>query len=164
VRGFFIQPRLLLLLARKATHGYELMDALRSVPGDENLADPGMLYRTLRQFEQGGLVISSWDTGGHGPARRVYQITDAGHEYLEWWATDIRKTRAQPDQFLTEYESVVGPPSPSLSKKRRHSLCAVIEAPDITMAREWGQLASTACCTSSVMCTRPRRWRVLKVR
>jgi PadR family transcriptional regulator PadR len=74
---------LLLLLARKAAHGYELMDALRSVPGDENLADPRMLCRTLRQFEQDGLVIPSWDTGGHGPARRVHQITDAGHEYLE---------------------------------------------------------------------------------
>ncbi len=118
VRGF-IQPRLLLLLTKKATHGYELMDALRSVQGDENLADPGMLYRTLRQFEQDGLVTSAWDTGGHGPARRVYQLTDAGREYLEWWATDIRKTRAQLEQFLAEYESVVADPSASPSERRR---------------------------------------------
>ena len=55
VRGF-IQPSLLLRLAKKAAHGYELMDALRSTKGDENLADPGMLYRTLRQFEEDGLV------------------------------------------------------------------------------------------------------------
>ena len=118
VRGF-IQPSLLLLLARKATHGYELMDALRSAQGDENLADPGMLYRTLRQFEEDGLVTSSWDTEGRGPARRVYQITDAGREYLEWWATDIRKTRAQLDQFLAEYESAVATRSLSPSRKRR---------------------------------------------
>jgi len=118
VRGF-IQPSLLLLLATKATHGYELMDALRSTKGDENLGDPGMLYRTLRQFEEDGLVTSSWDTEGRGPARRVYQITDAGREYLEWWATDIRKTRTQLDQFLAEYESVVATRSPSPSKKRR---------------------------------------------
>jgi PadR family transcriptional regulator PadR len=117
VRGF-IQPRALLLLAKKATYGYELMDALRSMEGDENLADLGMLYRTLRQFEQDGLVTSTWDTNGHGPARRVYQLTDAGREYLEWWATDIRKTRAQLDQFLAEYESVVvtQPSSPSKRK------------------------------------------------
>ena len=106
VRGF-IQPRLLLLLAKKATHGYELMDALRSAPGDENWSDPGMLYRTLRQFEQDGLVTSAWDTEGRGPARRVYRLTDAGREYLEWWATDLRQTRAQLDQFLAEYESGV---------------------------------------------------------
>jgi len=118
VRGF-IQPRALLLLAKKATHGYELMDALRSVEGDENLADVGMLYRTLRQFEQDGLVTSTWDTNGHGPARRVYQLTDAGREYLEWWAADIRKTRAQLEQFLAEYESVVVDQSPSLSKRKR---------------------------------------------
>jgi len=106
VRGF-IQPRLLLLLAKKATHGYELMDALRSAPGDENLSEPGMLYRTLRQFEQDGLVTSAWDTEGRGPARRVYQLTPAGREYLEWWASDIRQTRSHLDQFLAEYESVV---------------------------------------------------------
>ncbi len=119
VRGF-IQPSLLLLLAKKDAHGYELMDALRSSNADENAADPGMLYRTLRQFEEDGLVTSSWDTDGRGPARRVYQITDAGREYLEWWVADIRKTRAQLDQFLTEYESVAAERWPSSSKKRRN--------------------------------------------
>ena len=118
VRGF-IQPRVLLLLAKKATYGYELMDTLRSVEGDENLADLGMLYRTLRQFEQDDLVTSTWDTNGHGPARRVYQLTDAGREYLEWWAADIRKTRVQLEQFLAEYESVVADQSPSPSKRKR---------------------------------------------
>ena len=118
VRGF-IQPQLLLLLAKKATHGYELMDALRCVKGDETMADPGMLYRTLRQFEEDGLVTSAWDTDGRGPARRVYQLTDAGREYLEWWSTDIRRTRAQLDQFLAEYESVVVTRSPSPSKRKR---------------------------------------------
>lgn len=119
VRGF-IQPRLLLLLARKATHGYELMDALRSAEGDETLADPGMLYRTLRQFEEEELVTSSWDTEGHGPARRVYQLTDAGREYLEWWVADVRKTRARLEHFLAEYESFVAASSSSRSKKRSH--------------------------------------------
>ena len=118
VRGF-IQPRLLLLLAQKATHGYELMDALRSVEGDENLADPGMLYRTLRQFEEEGLVTSDWDTHARGPARRVYQITEAGREYLEWWSADIRKTREQLGRFLTEYESITIAQSPSQSKRKR---------------------------------------------
>ena len=119
VRGF-IQPRLLLLLARKATHGYELMDALRSAQGDESLADPGMLYRTLRQFEEDELVTSSWDTEGHGPARRVYKLTEAGREYLEWWVADIRETRARLEQFLAEYESFVATSSPSRQKNRSH--------------------------------------------
>ncbi len=116
VRGF-IQPRLLLLLAKKAAYGYELMDALRSAQDDENSADPGMLYRTLRQFEQEGLVTSAWDTQGRGPARRVYQLTKTGSEYLARWAADIRTTRAQLDLFLAEYESVVAIRSPSSRKE-----------------------------------------------
>jgi poly-beta-hydroxybutyrate-responsive repressor len=96
------------------------MDALRSAEGDENLADPGMLYRTLRQFEEDELVTSSWDTEGHGPARRIYQITDAGREYLEWWVADVRKTRTRLERFLAEYESFVATSAPSGPKKRSH--------------------------------------------
>jgi len=118
VRGF-IQPRLLLLLAKQATHGYDLMDALRSTEGLENLADPGMLYRTLRQFEEEGLVSSIWDTPERGPARRVYQLTAAGREYLEWWSADIRKTREQLDQFLAEHESITTAQSSSQAKRKR---------------------------------------------
>ncbi|MCI0476527.1 MAG: helix-turn-helix transcriptional regulator [Anaerolineales bacterium] len=118
VRGF-IQPRLLLLLAKQATHGYDLMDALRSTEGLENLADPGMLYRTLRQFEEEGLVSSTWDTPARGPARRVYQLTAAGREYLEWWSADIRKTRDQLGQFLAEYASVAAASASSQAKPKR---------------------------------------------
>ena len=105
VRGF-IQPRLLLLLAKKSSHGYELMEALRAIPGSENLSDPGMMYRTLRQLEQAEILRSAWDTGGRGPARRVYELTNIGREQLETWAAEIRKTRTHLDEFLAEYESI----------------------------------------------------------
>jgi len=58
VRGF-VQPRVLLLLLQKPSPGYELMERLAggaALPG----ADPGLLYRTLRQLERDGLVASSW--------------------------------------------------------------------------------------------------------
>lgn len=103
VRGF-MQPWLLLLLAQKPAHGYELMEQLTrddETPG----ADPGLLYRTLRQFEQEGLVRSAWDTEGSGPARRVYEITDEGVEYLRAWAVNIRRTRERLDRFLAEYQA-----------------------------------------------------------
>jgi len=97
----FIQPRLLLLLAEKPAHGYELMERLghEEDPG----ADPGLLYRTLRQFEEEGLVRSSWDTAGRGAARRVYEITDEGIDYLHAWAVNIRRTRERLEQFLGDY-------------------------------------------------------------
>ena len=100
----FIQPWLLLLLAKKPAHGYELMEQLdqdEDTPG----ADPGLLYRTLRQFEEDGLVRSSWDTAGGGPARRVYEITDEGVEYLHAWVVNVRRTRGRLERFLATYEA-----------------------------------------------------------
>jgi len=98
----FVQPRLLLLLAQKPAHGYELMERLEEVDGPS--ADPGFLYHTLRQFEEEGLVHSAWDTEGPGPARRVYEITDDGQEYLHAWAINIRRTRERLERFLADYE------------------------------------------------------------
>lgn len=101
VRGF-VQPRLLFLLARKPAHGYELMEQLGE---DEGVAiDPALLYRTLRRFQADGLVSSTWDTGKAGAARRVYEITAEGLEYLHAWAVELRRTRRQLDRFLQEYE------------------------------------------------------------
>ena len=102
IRGL-VQPWLLLSLAIKPAHGYELMDRLaqrEDIPDP----DPGLLYRTLRQLEAEGLVSSSWDTEGAGPARRVYEITAEGIEYLHAWAINIRHTQARLGRFLAEYE------------------------------------------------------------
>ena len=101
LRGM-IQPRLLLSLAQKKSHGYELMEIL-SQEGEP--PDPGSLYRTLRSLEEDGLVCSSWDTSNAGPARRVYELTDLGLDYLHTWVVDIRKTRQRLDDFLAEYQN-----------------------------------------------------------
>ena len=102
VQGF-VRPRLLLQLSRAPAHGYQLLEVLES----ENLPtpDPSTLYRTLRQFEEEGLVRSAWDTRGGGPARRVYELTDQGAEYLHAWAVNIRRTRRRLTDFLDEYEA-----------------------------------------------------------
>jgi poly-beta-hydroxybutyrate-responsive repressor len=94
---------LLLQLSKKPAHGYELMEALGSE--DFPTPDPSTLYRTLRQFEEEGLVHSTWDTGGGGPARRVYKLTNQGLKHLHAWAVNIRMTRERLTQFLTEYET-----------------------------------------------------------
>jgi PadR family transcriptional regulator len=99
----FIQPRLLLLLAERPAHGYELMERLGHE--EDAGADPGLLYRTLRQFEEEGLVRSSWDTEGRGAARRVYEITGEGIDYLHAWAVNIRRTRERLERFLDDYEA-----------------------------------------------------------
>lgn len=100
----FIQPWLLLLLSEQSAHGYQLLDRLKQNE-DTRSIDPGFLYRTLRQFEEDGLVKSSWDTEGCGPPRRVYEITADGVEYLHAWAGHIRSTRERLGRFLETYES-----------------------------------------------------------
>lgn len=98
----FAQPRLLLELAKKPAHGYELIERL----GQEGGAapDPGNFYRMMRSLEEEGLVRSTWDTQNTGPARRVYALTDQGLDFLNAWAVTIRQTRQSLERFLSEYE------------------------------------------------------------
>jgi PadR family transcriptional regulator, regulatory protein PadR len=106
VRGF-VQPQVLLLLAKKPAHGYELMEAIGQEDSDSTL-DPGTLYRTLRFLEEEGVVCSRWDTEGAGPARRVYELTEQGVDYLKSWAVTIQRTRVRLDRLLADYESQFG--------------------------------------------------------
>jgi PadR family transcriptional regulator PadR len=100
----FAQPRLLLELAKKASHGYELIERL----GQEGNAapDPGNFYRILRSLEEDGMVCSTWDTQNTGPARRVYELTDQGLEFLHTWAVTIQQTQKSLDRFLSEYRTL----------------------------------------------------------
>ena len=101
----FIQPRLLLELAQKSAHGYELIERL----GKEGSVspDPGNFYRMLRSLEEDGLVCSVWDTQNSGPARRIYQLTDQGLEFLHTWAVTLRQTHQALDRFLSEYQTII---------------------------------------------------------
>lgn len=100
----FAQPRLLLELAKKPAHGYELIERMGqdgSVP-----PDPGNFYRMMRSLEEEDLVCSTWDTQNTGPARRVYELTGLGLEFLHAWAVTIHQTRQSLDRFMSEYETL----------------------------------------------------------
>jgi PadR family transcriptional regulator, regulatory protein PadR len=77
----------LLLVRQWSSYGYELMERLAAF--GFAMMNPGTFYRILRQMEQDGMVSSSWDTSGGGPARRIYSITDAGEAYLKLWADSL---------------------------------------------------------------------------
>jgi PadR family transcriptional regulator, regulatory protein PadR len=76
----FLVAWLLVLLRRSQLHGYEIMKELTDEFGIA--CDHGALYRTLRQLEAGALIRSHWVTADLGPARRVYELTEAGNEAL----------------------------------------------------------------------------------
>jgi PadR family transcriptional regulator PadR len=100
----FAQPRLLLELAKKPAHGYELIERLSQ---EESASpDPGNFYRVLRSLEEDGLVCSTWETPNSGPARRIYELTDQGYEFLYVWVVTIRQTRQSLDRFLSDYDTL----------------------------------------------------------
>jgi PadR family transcriptional regulator PadR len=99
----FLEPVLLLVLYREASHGYDLVSALE--PFGLGDVAPGPVYRTLRQLEASGLVESEWDTeSSGGPARRVYRLTQAGRRYLADWAQELRETDSALHHFLAAYD------------------------------------------------------------
>ncbi|MCL4425337.1 MAG: helix-turn-helix transcriptional regulator, partial [Firmicutes bacterium] len=99
----FIEPSLLLLLREKPAHGYELMDRLAELY-QGNVPDAGTVYRNLRRLEEAGAVISTWETGGSGPARRLYELTATGDELLAAWVITIQRHRDELNRFLDRYE------------------------------------------------------------
>ena len=62
-----------------------------------------MIYRHLRQMDEEGLVTSSWDAEGDGPAKRVYAITDEGREVLDAWILHMERQRDALDGFIRRY-------------------------------------------------------------
>jgi DNA-binding PadR family transcriptional regulator len=103
----FLQPCLLLMLTRDEAHGYSLMDDLDEFGFDPNRFDPSLVYRALREMEDSGLVSSRWDDDSQGPRRRVYQILPQGEALLAEWIADLRRTRAEIDRLLANYEKEV---------------------------------------------------------
>ncbi|NSW56723.1 MAG: helix-turn-helix transcriptional regulator [Armatimonadetes bacterium] len=90
-----VEPALLYLLAKRdSTHGYDLIQQANELGICETTVDAGAVYRALRQLEDAGLVESTWDTTGGGPARRDYAVTDAGRAHLKAWA-DVLRRRAE---------------------------------------------------------------------
>jgi poly-beta-hydroxybutyrate-responsive repressor len=96
---------LLLLLRERPMHGYELIERLPEVAGDELRVDVGNLYRILRALEEEGLVTSEWSADLPGPAKRTYELTEAGTRLLDQWAESLREARQVLDGFLARYEN-----------------------------------------------------------
>jgi PadR family transcriptional regulator PadR len=87
-----VEPCLLTLLQEAPRHGYELISTLERFGLEPEMLDSAMVYRTLRQMEQAGWVVSTWETSGTGPARRVYDVTAAGREALVRWREQLGQT------------------------------------------------------------------------
>ncbi len=99
-RHRWMEPFVLVLLAGGSAHGYAIVGELSQLGITTGAVDVGQVYRTLRDLEQAGQVTSSWMTGT-GPARRDYEMTEAGFTALDEWAA-VMKERAR---LIAEFEA-----------------------------------------------------------
>lgn len=107
LRGF-IEPCAVLLIAERESHGYDLLTRLSQFGIEAESVDPGTLYRTLRRLERAGILHSKWSTEGVGPARRIYQVTAEGLDFLRAWRQSLLDIRGNLDGFLTACDEVLG--------------------------------------------------------
>lgn len=99
----FLVPTLSLLLHRRPSHGYTLLERLAEF-GMGSL-DPGVVYRALRDMEARGWVASLWDAErAQGPPRRVYRLTTHGAQALSTSMQDLRRARGQIDTLVDAYQ------------------------------------------------------------
>lgn len=97
---------LLISMVHGIRHGYAMLDNLKKLDlGMEHL-NTSTLYRTLRRMEALGHIHSDWETGGPGPQRRVYEITEQGGAYLKQWIDVLTMRRARIDSIIEAYKNL----------------------------------------------------------
>ncbi len=94
-------------LAEKPLYGYLLVEELKKYDIDSSFVPYGVAYRILRSMEEEGLVTSSWETSGNGPAKRVYKITENGFRFLEEWLKLAKKNFEIIEKILNKISEVV---------------------------------------------------------
>ena len=99
-----LAPAILLTLSRKPGYGYGLWEELKALGVEVAGWHPSVLYRMLRMMEMEGLLRSSWDTAGPGPARRVYVLTELGRNFLREWSRKAREKVAVIERLIEEIE------------------------------------------------------------
>jgi poly-beta-hydroxybutyrate-responsive repressor len=99
----FVEPALLLLLRERPVHGYELIERLPEL-APEGRVDIGNLYRLLRALESEGIVRSEWRGDLPGPAKRTYELTEAGERLLDRWAEALRDAQGVIANFIDRYD------------------------------------------------------------
>src|SRR2546423_11660166 len=101
--GRFAEPAWLLLLRERPAHGYDLLERLPELTGEQRV-EMGNLYRLLRALEEEGLLSSKWDETSPGPAKRRYAITERGRALLDQWVDALRRSQERTERFLERYE------------------------------------------------------------
>jgi DNA-binding PadR family transcriptional regulator len=110
----FCEPIVLSTLARLGeAHGYQLTAEAEARAVTHSGLDGAAVYRALRRLEANGHVSSRWDTSGAGPARRIYSLTERGHEHLAEWVQVMHDVSVSLTALLKEARKSLQIPVPA---------------------------------------------------
>ena len=100
----FLRAFLLLFLSMEESHGYELIEKLKSMGVKYETYEVGYVYKTLRNMEKDELLESRWNVKEKGAAKRIYRITEKGKKSLESWVEVLANIRDSITNFLEAYK------------------------------------------------------------
>jgi len=84
-------------------HGYQLRERLGDGLGALWRIASSQLYQVLHRLENANWVTKTTESGGAGPSRHVYAVTDAGGEAFWIWATSpVRHVRQMRVEFFAK--------------------------------------------------------------
>jgi DNA-binding PadR family transcriptional regulator len=122
----------LALLAKEASHGYQLRARLTLALGPlAEALNAGQVYVTLNRLEKAGLVSSERVGQTDRPDRKVYELTAAGHARVMDWLADTTWPKPAPAEFHMKLVAAaaggLGDPV-RLVDTQRHALLAGLAA------------------------------------
>lgn len=95
-----VQEVLLALLAREASHAYQLLARLQLALGPlAEVLNQGQVYVTLTRLEKAGLLTSQRIGQTDRPDRKVYELTEAGRDRVTEWLADTSWPKPAPAEF-----------------------------------------------------------------
>jgi DNA-binding PadR family transcriptional regulator len=141
------QEVVLALLAKEASHGYELRARIERALGPLAVGfNAGQMYVTLGRLEQAGMVTSTREVAAERPERRTFELTAAGRERVAEWLTDV--TWPRPDLTNFHLKLVVAAagrladPVEVIAAQRRELVRRLREAQRAALAEPDGSDAS----------------------
>jgi DNA-binding PadR family transcriptional regulator len=111
----YTEACLLLLLAERPGHGYELVERLTQLfPLPDLVPDLSSIYRVIADLEDQGAIRSRW-TAGSGAGKKSCELTDDGWKLLHFWEERLRAEQERLARFFERYRLAQGelrrPPS-----------------------------------------------------
>ena len=142
-----VQEVVLALLAREASHGYQLHARLALALGPlGDVLNAGHVYVTLRRLEKADLVRVRRVDQADRPDRKVYELTPAGRRRVSEWLADTSWPKPAPAEFhlklVAAAAAELADPVGLIDEQRSELLQGLREAQRAALAEPAGSLTA----------------------